>query len=210
MAKEKQRFEFFKYVPEKKARSIKKDITEQKIEEYTNTEAAANAPLEDQQVPEVQEEVIESSENQVSEEKASEQGWFKNPFPGYPDEPECPDYPEMPDYPELPPCPGEPEYPVQPPEVPAEPPECPVEPPVEGPPEVPECPELPPAPAPSPCPPENSVMHVVQRGDTYWKLAKRYNTTVEAIEAANPGVNPLNLQIGQTICIPLGIPGAKG
>ncbi|PKM46288.1 MAG: hypothetical protein CVV03_05645 [Firmicutes bacterium HGW-Firmicutes-8] len=53
-------------------------------------------------------------------------------------------------------------------------------------------------------------MHVIQAGDTFWKLAKHYGTTVEAITAANPDVDPLNLQIGETICIPLGIPGAKG
>ncbi|PKM81464.1 MAG: hypothetical protein CVU89_09440 [Firmicutes bacterium HGW-Firmicutes-14] len=53
-------------------------------------------------------------------------------------------------------------------------------------------------------------MHVVKKGDTFWKLAKKYNTTVEAIVDANPDVDPLNLQIGQTICIPVGIPGAKG
>lgn len=33
-------------------------------------------------------------------------------------------------------------------------------------------------------------------------LAMRYNTTVEAILRANPGLNPDNLQIGQVICIP--------
>jgi LysM repeat protein len=44
--------------------------------------------------------------------------------------------------------------------------------------------------------------YTVQSGDTYFKLAQRFNTTVEAIAAANPGVDPNNLQIGQTICIP--------
>ncbi len=72
-------------------------------------------------------------------------------------------------------------------------------------PEPPECPDFP----KEPCP-ENAVIHVIQAGDTFWKLAKKYNTTVESISIANPEVDPLNLQIGQTICIPLGIPGAKG
>lgn len=51
------------------------------------------------------------------------------------------------------------------------------------------------------CPP-NTFAHVIVAGDTYFSLARRYGTTVEAIMAANPGVNPNNLQIGQTVCIP--------
>lgn len=33
-------------------------------------------------------------------------------------------------------------------------------------------------------------------------LAQRFNTTVPAIISANPTVNPMFLQIGQTLCIP--------
>ncbi|MBO8137203.1 MAG: LysM peptidoglycan-binding domain-containing protein [Desulfotomaculum sp.] len=55
------------------------------------------------------------------------------------------------------------------------------------------------------CPPE-TFPYRVRAGDTFYSLAQRYNTTVEAIRAANPGVDPNNLQIGQTICIP-GTPG---
>ncbi|HBT20708.1 MAG TPA: hypothetical protein DEA47_05040 [Peptococcaceae bacterium] len=51
---------------------------------------------------------------------------------------------------------------------------------------------------------------IVQRGDTLWKIAKRYNTTVEAIMKLNPGIDPNNLQIGQKIRIPCTIKGAKG
>lgn len=43
----------------------------------------------------------------------------------------------------------------------------------------------------------------IHLGDTYYNLAKRYGTTVEAIAAANPGVDPNNLQVGQIICIPV-------
>ena len=81
-------------------------------------------------------------------------------------------------------------------------PECP------EPPEIPEYPEPPGVPE-GPCP-ENAVIHVIQAGDTFWKLSKKYGTTVEAITEANPDADPLNLQIGETICIPGGIPGAKG
>ncbi len=50
--------------------------------------------------------------------------------------------------------------------------------------------------------PSGTFAYVIRSGDTFYKLAQRYNTTVEAIQRANPGVNPNNLQIGQRICIP--------
>ena len=43
-------------------------------------------------------------------------------------------------------------------------------------------------------------------GDTFFLLARRFNTTVEAIQRANPNVDPNNLQIGQVICIPVSPP----
>jgi LysM repeat protein len=58
-----------------------------------------------------------------------------------------------------------------------------------------------PGPTPVTCP-MGTKPYIVQAGDTYYNLARKFNTTVEAITAANPGVNPNNLQIGQTICIP--------
>lgn len=51
-----------------------------------------------------------------------------------------------------------------------------------------------------------TAMHKVAAGDTYWQLAERYGTTVEAIEAANPDAQAENLQIGQMLTIPLGFP----
>jgi len=44
--------------------------------------------------------------------------------------------------------------------------------------------------------------HKIQGGDTFGKLAKKYNVTVEAIIKANPDVNPSRLKIGQEIAIP--------
>lgn len=189
--KDKDRFIFFKYVPPKKGNKPAKD------EEYskkTKAEASQDEGL-----------------------GLSDQGIMHPPgFPICPDEPECPEYPGIPEYPglpempECPECPEMPEFPEFPgaPEMP-EYPECPL-------PEYPELPELPEPELPvppevpaGPCP-ENAVMHVILAGDTFWKLAKRYGTTVEAIEAANPNIDPLNLQIGETICVPTGIPGAKG
>ena len=50
--------------------------------------------------------------------------------------------------------------------------------------------------------PASSFSYIVRAGDTFYVLAQRFNTTVAAITAANPRVNPAALQIGQTICIP--------
>ncbi len=52
-----------------------------------------------------------------------------------------------------------------------------------------------------PCPP-GSRTYVIRFGDTLYSIAIRFNTTVAAIIAANPGINPNNLQVGQVICIP--------
>jgi len=50
--------------------------------------------------------------------------------------------------------------------------------------------------------PRGSFSYTIRSGDTLYKLAQRYNTTVEDIMRLNPGINPKNLQIGQMICIP--------
>ena len=63
---------------------------------------------------------------------------------------------------------------------------------------------IPQTPAPPTCP--NGTLYTIRAGDTYYTLAQRFGTTVGAIEQANPGVNPNNLQIGQVICIPHGAP----
>jgi len=55
------------------------------------------------------------------------------------------------------------------------------------------------------CPP-GSFAYTIKSGDTLFALAKRYNTTVAAIMAINPGIDPNNLQIGQVICIPRAMP----
>ncbi len=54
--------------------------------------------------------------------------------------------------------------------------------------------------------PTGSFSYTIKSGDTLYKLAITYNTTVEAIMAINPGINPNNLQIGQIICIPGAVP----
>lgn len=50
--------------------------------------------------------------------------------------------------------------------------------------------------------PTGSFPYIIKSGDTLYKLAITYNTTVDAIMKINPGINPNRLQIGQKICIP--------
>ncbi len=50
--------------------------------------------------------------------------------------------------------------------------------------------------------PAGSGPYTIRAGDTLFILAQRYGTTVAAISAANPGLNPNNLQVGQVICVP--------
>ncbi|ACV62122.1 Peptidoglycan-binding LysM [Desulfofarcimen acetoxidans DSM 771] len=56
-------------------------------------------------------------------------------------------------------------------------------------------------PTPTKCP-SGTFAYTIQSGDTYFRLAKRFNTTVRAIREANPTVDQNNLQTGQSICIP--------
>ena len=46
--------------------------------------------------------------------------------------------------------------------------------------------------------------YTLKRGDTYWMLANKYGTTIDAIRLANPDINSDFLQIGQIINIPFG------
>lgn len=46
-----------------------------------------------------------------------------------------------------------------------------------------------------------TIIHVVQPGDTFYRLAQRYQTTVPDIIMRNPGVNPYNLQVGTRLNI---------
>ena len=67
---------------------------------------------------------------------------------------------------------------------------------------------IPVSPPPSKCP-SGTTPYTIKSGDTFFLLARRFNTTVEAIQRANPGVDPNNLQIGQIICIPVSPPPSK-
>ena len=46
--------------------------------------------------------------------------------------------------------------------------------------------------------------HKIVRGDTLYRLARTYNTSLQAILTANPGVSPKNLQPLQNVVIPYG------
>lgn len=47
----------------------------------------------------------------------------------------------------------------------------------------------------------STLPHTVITGDSLWKLARDYDTTVEAIQVAN-GISGNNIQLGQTLQIP--------
>ena len=46
-----------------------------------------------------------------------------------------------------------------------------------------------------------ATKHVVKSGDTLGGIAAQYSTTIDALRAANPGINEATLQIGQEIVI---------
>lgn len=50
------------------------------------------------------------------------------------------------------------------------------------------------------------VTHTVEEGDSLYQLAEKYDTTVEAIERANPGINAGNLNVGTIIVVPYAFP----
>ncbi len=54
------------------------------------------------------------------------------------------------------------------------------------------------------------LRHTVARGDTFYRLARRFGTTAAAIAVANPRLSPNRLQIGQIVVIPLGFDVVSG
>jgi LysM repeat protein len=64
------------------------------------------------------------------------------------------------------------------------------------------------APAPAPVPEVAGTEYVVVKGDSFAKIAKKHGVSVKAIEAANPGVAPTKLKVGQKLSIPASAGGA--
>ncbi len=56
----------------------------------------------------------------------------------------------------------------------------------------------------TPAPETAGAEYVVVKGDTLGKIAKKNGVTLKALEAANPGVVPTKLKIGQKLSIPAG------
>lgn len=52
-------------------------------------------------------------------------------------------------------------------------------------------------------PASSGAVYTVKPNDTLWEIASRYNLFVNDLLAANPGVNPQRLRIGQTLRIPI-------
>jgi len=50
--------------------------------------------------------------------------------------------------------------------------------------------------------PPTTRTHRVQSGETPSAIARKYNVKLEALMAANPGLNPTRMQVGQTLKIP--------
>lgn len=59
---------------------------------------------------------------------------------------------------------------------------------------VPKVPERPPC--------INGSLYTIMEGDSFYKLALRYNVPLNSIIEANPDANPYDLKVGQQVCIP--------
>lgn len=60
-------------------------------------------------------------------------------------------------------------------------------------------------PANPPKPPENRrfIKHILDQGDSFYALARKYGSSAKAIQRANPSMHPKRLQIGAVVNIPL-------
>ena len=72
----------------------------------------------------------------------------------------------------------------------------------ESPPTAPAATDTPPPPATTTTPVSVGQTYTVQAGDIPETIAAKFGITTDELMAANPGVNPTNLQIGQVLIIP--------
>ncbi|MCD8133830.1 MAG: LysM domain-containing protein [Clostridiales bacterium] len=49
----------------------------------------------------------------------------------------------------------------------------------------------------------DGIIHVVQRGDTLYRISRQYHVSISDIMYKNPYANVYNLQAGDEICIPV-------
>ena len=49
----------------------------------------------------------------------------------------------------------------------------------------------------------SGLIHVVEKGDTLYRLSRYYHVSVSDIMYENPYVNIYNLQVGDELCIPV-------
>ena len=54
------------------------------------------------------------------------------------------------------------------------------------------------------------ITHEVKAGDTFFSIAKMYDTTMERVMHANPGTDAGALQIGSTVVVPFTLPCLPG
>lgn len=54
--------------------------------------------------------------------------------------------------------------------------------------------------------PTGSMPYTIKSGDTPYNIARTFGISVDVLLAANPGINPNNLQVGQVICVPTAAP----
>ncbi len=50
--------------------------------------------------------------------------------------------------------------------------------------------------------PSGNRKYKIKAGDTFYKIAKKYGITVDALQAANPRIKPNALPVGGTLIIP--------
>jgi LysM repeat protein len=60
--------------------------------------------------------------------------------------------------------------------------------------------------APNEAPHKGSIVHVVQRGETLYSIARRYGVSVQTIANTNGITNPNRIYVGQRLVIPAGRP----
>lgn len=48
--------------------------------------------------------------------------------------------------------------------------------------------------------------YMVKPGDTFYRIARHYGTSVRALQTANPGIRPGNLSVGRYLTVPFGFP----